>query len=136
VPFIVWMMAGLIPWLFIRPTILDGSNSVFKWINVVAQPVQCLLSRLLQIYLVNFVMMSVYVAFLASGVYPWIQYISYLICMIVHSLRLALFRKMKCRTIMAMQRTRQRNASSQTTSKSLLHLKTHLFERIKIQSGS
>ncbi|TWK26774.1 hypothetical protein CHCC20372_1818 [Bacillus paralicheniformis] len=28
-------------------------------------------------------MMSVYVAFLASGVYPWIQYISYLICMIV-----------------------------------------------------
>jgi teichoic acid transport system permease protein len=83
VPFIVWMMAGLIPWLFIRPTILDGSTVCLKWINVVAQPVQCLLSRLLQIYLVNFVMMSVYVAFLASGVYPWIQYISYLICMIV-----------------------------------------------------
>lgn len=52
VPFIVWMLAGLIPCLFIRPTILDGSNSVFKRINIVAQSVQCLLSRLLQIYLV------------------------------------------------------------------------------------
>lgn len=37
VPFIVWMLDGLIPWFFISPTILDGSNSVFKGINMVAK---------------------------------------------------------------------------------------------------
>lgn len=37
VPFIIWMLAGLIPWFFISPTILDGSNSVFKRINMVAK---------------------------------------------------------------------------------------------------
>lgn len=37
VPFIIWMLAGLIPWFFISPTILDGSNSVFKRINMVSK---------------------------------------------------------------------------------------------------
>lgn len=37
VPFIVWKLAGLIPWFFISRTILDASNNVFKGINMVAK---------------------------------------------------------------------------------------------------
>lgn len=99
VPFIVWMLAGLIPWFFISPTILDGSNSVFKRINMVAKmnfPISSLPSVVIASNLFSyFVMMGVYViVLLASGVYPslhWIQYIYYLICMIVFMFSFSLF---------------------------------------------
>lgn len=99
VPFIVWMLAGLIPWFFISPTILDGSNSVFKRINMVAKmnfPISSLPSVVIASNLFSyFVMMGVYViVLLARGVYPslhWIQYIYYLICMIVFMFSFSLF---------------------------------------------
>lgn len=99
VPFIVWMLAGLIPWFFISPTILDGSNSVFKRINMVAKmnfPISSLPSVVIASNLFSyFVMMGVYViVLLASGIYPslhWIQYIYYLICMIVFMFSFSLF---------------------------------------------
>ncbi|MCI4167714.1 teichoic acids export ABC transporter permease subunit TagG [Bacillus spizizenii] len=99
VPFIVWMLAGLIPWFFISPTILDGSNSVFKRINMVAKmnfPISSLPSVVIASNLFSyFVMMGIYViVLLASGVYPslhWIQYIYYLICMIVFMFSFSLF---------------------------------------------
>ncbi|MCY7899783.1 teichoic acids export ABC transporter permease subunit TagG [Bacillus inaquosorum] len=99
VPFIVWMLAGLIPWFFISPTILDGSNSVFKRINMVAKmnfPISSLPSVVIASNLFSyFVMMGIYViVLLASGVYPslhWIQYFYYLICMIVFMFAFSLF---------------------------------------------
>lgn len=91
VPFIIWMLAGLIPWFFISPTILDGSNSIFKRINMVAKmnfPISILPSVVIISNLFSyFVMMGIYLIVMMSyGIYPdihWIQYFYYLICMIV-----------------------------------------------------
>ncbi len=99
VPFIIWMLAGLIPWFFISPTILDGSNSVYKRINMVAKmnfPVSSLPSVAIAANLFSyFVMMAIYViALLAFGIYPnlhWLEYIYYLFCMIVFMFAFSLF---------------------------------------------
>ncbi|TLS38680.1 ABC transporter permease [Pseudalkalibacillus caeni] len=37
VPFFVWLVAGLIPWLFISPSIIQGSNSVYTKVNLVSK---------------------------------------------------------------------------------------------------
>ncbi|MCJ2146753.1 ABC transporter permease [Bacillus paralicheniformis] len=99
VPFVIWMLAGLIPWFFISPTILDGSNSVYKRINMVAKmnfPVSSLPSVAIAANLFSyFVMMAIYViALLAFGIYPnlhWLEYIYYLFCMIVFMFAFSLF---------------------------------------------
>lgn len=99
VPFIIWMLAGLIPWFFISPTILDGSNSVFKRINMVSKmnfPISALPSVVIMSNLFSyFVMMGVYLIVLISyGIYPdahWLQYIYYLICMIAFMFSFSLF---------------------------------------------
>ncbi|OAS88215.1 MULTISPECIES: ABC transporter permease [Metabacillus] len=36
-PFFVWFLIGLIPWFFISPSIVQGSNSVYAKINVVSK---------------------------------------------------------------------------------------------------
>ena len=99
VPFIIWMLAGLIPWFFISPTILDGSNSVFKRINMVAKmnfPISSLPSVAIAANLFSyFVMIVVYViGLLGFGIYPnlhWLEYIYYLFCMIVFMFAFSLF---------------------------------------------
>lgn len=37
VPFFIWLILGLIPWLFISPAIIQGSNSIFSKINLVSK---------------------------------------------------------------------------------------------------
>jgi teichoic acid transport system permease protein len=37
VPFFAWLIAGLIPWFFISPSIIQGSNSVYSKVNLVAK---------------------------------------------------------------------------------------------------
>ncbi|AMK74080.1 MULTISPECIES: ABC transporter permease [Bacillus] len=99
VSFIIWMLAGLIPWFFISPTILDGSNSVYKRINMVAKmnfPISSLPSVAIVANLFSyFVMMVIYiVALTASGIYPslhWIEYIYYFICMVIFMFAFSLF---------------------------------------------
>lgn len=99
VPFIIWMLAGLIPWFFISPTILDGSNSVYKRINMVAKmnfPISSLPSVAIAANLFSyFVMIVVYViGLLGFGIYPnlhWLEYIYYLFCMIVFMFAFSLF---------------------------------------------
>ncbi|MCY7945877.1 teichoic acids export ABC transporter permease subunit TagG [Bacillus atrophaeus] len=99
VPFIVWMLAGLIPWFFISPTILDGSNSVFKRIKMVAKmnfPISSLPSVAIAANMVSyFIMTAIYViVLLACGIYPglhWLQYIYYFICMIAFLFAFSLF---------------------------------------------
>ncbi|MCB6218625.1 ABC transporter permease [Bacillus paralicheniformis] len=99
VPFIIWMLAGLIPWFFISPTILDGSNSVYKRINMVAKmnfPISSLPSVAIAANLFSyFVMMAIYVmVLLGFGIYPnlqWLEYIYYLFCMIVFMFAFSLF---------------------------------------------
>ncbi|MCM3354530.1 teichoic acids export ABC transporter permease subunit TagG [Bacillus halotolerans] len=99
VPFIVWMLAGLIPWFFISPTILDGSNSVFKRIKMVAKmnfPISSLPSVAIASNLFSyFIMMVIYIiVLLVNGIYPslhWLQYIYYFICLIAFMFSFSLF---------------------------------------------
>src|SRR5690625_266776 len=37
VPFLVWLLLGLIPWFFIAPTMIQGSNSVHQKVNLVSR---------------------------------------------------------------------------------------------------
>jgi teichoic acid transport system permease protein len=36
-PFLVWLLLGLIPWFFISPTMIQGSNSVHQKVNLVSK---------------------------------------------------------------------------------------------------
>ena len=36
-PFFIWLVIGLIPWFFIAPTIIQGSNSVYAKVNMVSK---------------------------------------------------------------------------------------------------
>lgn len=36
-PYLVWLLLGLIPWFFIAPTIVQGSNSVYQKVNMVSK---------------------------------------------------------------------------------------------------
>ncbi|MCY8453694.1 teichoic acids export ABC transporter permease subunit TagG [Bacillus spizizenii] len=99
VPFIIWMLAGLIPWFFISPTILDGSNSIFKRINMVAKmnfPISSLPSVAIASNLFSYIiMMAIYIiTLLVNGIFPsahWLQYIYYFICMIAFMFSFSLF---------------------------------------------
>lgn len=37
IPFFLWMLMGLIPWFFINPSIVQGSNSVHQRVNLVSK---------------------------------------------------------------------------------------------------
>ncbi|QHZ45398.1 MULTISPECIES: ABC transporter permease [Bacillus] len=89
-PFIIWMLAGIIPWFFISPTILDGSNSVFRRINLVSKmnfPVSSLPAVVIASNLFSYFGMTLIYVFIlvGSGHFPtlhWLQYFYYLFCMI------------------------------------------------------
>ncbi|QTN00778.1 ABC transporter permease [Sediminibacillus dalangtanensis] len=36
-PFFIWLLTGLVPWFFISPTIVQGSNSIYSKINLVSK---------------------------------------------------------------------------------------------------
>ncbi|SDK13705.1 ABC transporter permease [Sediminibacillus albus] len=36
-PFFIWLLMGLVPWFFISPTIVQGSNSIYSKINLVSK---------------------------------------------------------------------------------------------------
>lgn len=37
IPFFLWMLMGLIPWFFINPSLIQGSNSVYQKVNLVSK---------------------------------------------------------------------------------------------------
>lgn len=37
IPFLVWLLVGLIPWFFISPSVVQGSNSVYQKVNLVSK---------------------------------------------------------------------------------------------------
>ncbi|MEY8752201.1 ABC transporter permease [Alkalicoccobacillus gibsonii] len=59
-PFFVWLVIGLIPWFFISPTILQGSNSVHQKIRMVSKmkfPISVLPSIVIVGNAISFVLM-------------------------------------------------------------------------------
>lgn len=90
VPFIVWMLIGIIAWFFINTSLLGGSNSIYQKVAMVSKmkfPVSILPSINIMSNLVSYgwMMGILIVVMLGFGIYPtiyWVQYIYYFICMI------------------------------------------------------
>ena len=90
VPFIIWMLIGIIAWFFINQSILGGSNSIYQKVAMVSKmkfPVSVLPSINLMNNLVSYgwMMLILLIAMFLFGVYPtiyWIQYFYYFLCMI------------------------------------------------------
>lgn len=91
IPFVMWLLMGLIPWFFISPAIIRGSNSVFQRVNLVSKmnfPVSLLPT--IQIIGSSFqfliLMATLIVVLTVIGIYPsiyYLQLIYYLICLLV-----------------------------------------------------
>lgn len=90
VPFIIWMLIGIIAWFFINSSILGSSNSIYKQVGLVSKmkfPVSILPSVNITSNFVSYraMMLLLLVSMTIGGVYPtiyWLQYIYYFICMI------------------------------------------------------
>lgn len=88
-PFLLYLLLGLIPWMFISPTITQGSNSIYSKVNLVSKmkfPVSILPSIVIMSNTFNFVIMLV-ILFVISFFYQLdfgiqlIQLPYYLLCM-------------------------------------------------------
>ena len=89
VPFILWLLMGLIPWFFISPSLVQGSNSVFQKVNLVSKmnfpvsilPMIKLISNSFQFFIL-LILLTIALTF--SGFYPTIymfQIFYYFFCL-------------------------------------------------------
>lgn len=99
IPFIVYLLLGLIPWFFISSSITQGSNSIYSKVNLVSKmkfPVSILPSISIVSNAFNFVVMLVILQIILSlyginsGIYLY-QLPYYLICMFVFIFAFTLF---------------------------------------------
>lgn len=90
-PYLVWLVVGLIPWLFISPSIIQGSNSIFTKINLVSKmkfPISILPTISILTNSVNFLIMLVVLTIMLivnhanSGIYL-LQFPYYLLCLFI-----------------------------------------------------
>ena len=99
IPYIVWMLGGMVVWFFISPCITDGCNAVFKKVDVITKmkfpvsilPMTVILQKLFDHFCL-FVIMVVIFAF--NGYYPsihWLGVIYYMLCAILFSVSISLY---------------------------------------------
>lgn len=90
IPYIDWMLMGVIPWFFISSSIISGSSSIYQNLNLVSKtkfPIEILPTISIIKGLNNFfTMISLFIFYyMLQGFYPtlyWIQLIYYFFCMI------------------------------------------------------
>ena len=90
-PFFLWLIAGLVPWLFISPTVIQASNSVYSRVTLVSKmkfPVSVLPTIKIMENTYSLVVMLVIaiVLFAVNGVFSGVyllQLIYYLVCLYV-----------------------------------------------------
>ncbi len=91
VPYFIWMVVGLIPWFFITPSIIQGSNSIYAKVNLVSKmkfPVSVLPTVSIVSNSFNFLVMIIimgiflFVNKVNSGMYL-LQFPYYLLCLYV-----------------------------------------------------
>lgn len=98
VPYIFWMLGGIVVWFFISPCITDGCNAIFSKVNVITKmkfPVSILPATVVLKELFNHccLMVILVIVFLFGGYYPnlyWFQLIYYLFCGIVFAISLSM----------------------------------------------
>lgn len=77
-PFLVWLIAGVIPWFFISSAVIQGSNSVYAKINLVSKmkfPVSVLPTISITSNVFNFIVMLAFaqIVMLINGVFPTLK---------------------------------------------------------------
>lgn len=89
VPFFIWLIVGLIPWFFISPSIIQGSNSIYSRVNLVSKmkfPVSLLPSITIMSNAFQFLMMIavlvliLFIYHINLGIY-FIQLPYYMLCL-------------------------------------------------------
>lgn len=98
VPYIFWMMGGMVIWFFISPCITNGCNAIYSKINIITKmkfPVSILPATVVLKELFNhFCLMVILVIALAiGGFFPtihWLGLIYYLFCALFFSVSLSL----------------------------------------------
>lgn len=91
VPYIIWMLVGIIAWFFLSSSILGTSNSIYRQIGMVSKmkfPVSVLPTINISSNFVSYrwMMVVMFASMFLFGVYPtvyWLQYFYYLFCMVV-----------------------------------------------------
>lgn len=130
VPFFLWMLMGLIPWFFISPSMVQGSNSVFQKISLVSKmnfPISILPTVKIVNYFINFLTLIslLIIILIINGIYPniyWIQLIYYIFCLIVFIFSFTLLSS----TISTLVRDYQ--ALLQSTMRMLLYMSPILWD--------
>ncbi|AUJ23989.1 ABC transporter permease [Virgibacillus dokdonensis] len=98
VPFFLWMLMGLIPWFFISPSIVGGSNSVHQKVSLVSKmkfPISLLPTTKLFVNSFQFITMLslLFIVLFIYGIYPtlhWIQLVYYIGCLFIFLFSFAL----------------------------------------------
>lgn len=98
IPYLVWMLGGMVVWFFVSPCITDGCNAVFRKVDVITKmkfPVSILPMTVVLEKLFDHVclMIILVVVFAAQGFYPswhWLGLVYYLLCTIIFSVSLSL----------------------------------------------
>ncbi|GGM32341.1 teichoic acid translocation permease protein TagG [Paraliobacillus quinghaiensis] len=130
VPYIIWLLMGLIPWFFISPSMIQGSNSIHQKVSLVSKmnfPVSLLPTIKIVSNSVQFIILMTILMFLLiiNGVpvtLQWIQLIYYFICIIAFIFSFSLFSS----TISTLVRDYQTFLSS--TMRMLLYLSPILWD--------
>lgn len=98
IPYIFWMMGGMVVWFFISPCITNGCNAIFSKVNVITKmkfPVSILPATVVLKELFNHfcLMIILIIVFLFGGIYPnahWLSLIYYMFCAIMFSIALSM----------------------------------------------
>ena len=98
VPYIYWMMGGMVVWFFISPCITNGCNAIYSKINIITKmkfPVSILPATVILKELFNHfcLMIILLITFLIGGIYPnlqWLELIYYLFCAFLFSFSLSM----------------------------------------------
>ena len=98
VPYLVWMLGGMVVWFYISPCITDGCNAVYKKVDVITKmkfpvsilPMTVILNKLFD----HLCLMAILViVFATQGFYPslhWFGLLYYLVCAVVFAFALSL----------------------------------------------
>ncbi|MBG9452165.1 Teichoic acid translocation permease TagG [Cytobacillus firmus] len=89
VPFLVWFIIGLIPWFFISPSIVQGSNSIYSRINLVSKmkfpvsilPTVTMIGNSFNFFIMFFLLSIILVVYQVNPGYYLIQLPYFLICL-------------------------------------------------------
>ncbi len=98
VPFIAWLVGGMVVWFFISPCITNGCNAIFSKTNVITKmkfPVSILPATVVLKELFNHACLMVVVVcmMIVFGYYPclqWLELIYYCICACIFAISLSL----------------------------------------------